>query len=486
MHSSLKSESTFGDCSKSGHTSDVFLPRLLPGETIYSLCARYSSANSMTPEEASNALLGHSRGARKYVVPFGLARLESAYAGSFPVDQHLVRQRTTLGAVLPFMPAQQRQLVLEAVRDFKPDMACRKMLGINRGSESIGLVLRRCPDCARSDVIQHGFSYWRTVHQFAGVWVCPWHMRPLQWLPPTSAKVSKWELAQRRNGDFQELSVDAHALELLIRVAFCVIWTASQYSLGPTALAIMARAKLHQAGLFRNEICSSADELMHVHSILALPLARSQIPHFLRFTDMDWIAKTFGDPDFARPLRWTVLLASSMPHDWYHPKADSNSDGFPVPEPYVDFEVPLPTELDREYVLARARAPQLKLFDEGYACKRLHAPIALYNAVGEGFRLEIAAQAAGMTLTDAQRWMRKDPALSQYRHTRVAEIRTEQARYAIADYLRSHPNAMRSTVLRSQIGSVRSLERYAPELLQALLPPVQPKYNRQLTLPLMQ
>lgn len=469
--------------------TDDFLPPVLTGETLYSLCARIAHGLRCSPAAASCWLLGHARGARQQDVIYGLARLESLYGGPggrLAIDEAAVRTRTVLGGVMPFMPPEHRRLILEATRQSKPLLSARQKLGLRRGQPMMGLVLRRCPDCASADILGVGFAYWHAAHQYAGIWVCPCHGRPLQWLPEKTAKTKTWEVAQRGESDFQEISAGARALHLLHLVAASVLWCTSRASIGPASLAAMIRSRLRACGLLRREGSASDLEQRRIHESVAAPLARQGFPHFQRFTSCDWVGKTLSFAEFSHPLRWAVLIATTLDaavklpavrEDAWHLCAVCAFDG------PISYGGRLCADLDADYAAAQQRVAQVELFPERRGARLRLAPEALYGALGQGLRLGKAAELVGLSLPQVSTWVQKDKALATHWRESIARLRTEDARARLEGYLRSNPHALRSTVLREQVAAVRSLERYAPELLRDLLPPPQPEFTRQTLLP---
>jgi hypothetical protein len=467
----------------------LFLPPAMPGETMYSLCARIANCSPVGAREVSLSLLGHHRGCAQQEVLVGLAGLEQAYggpAGSLPIDELAVRSRTAHGAVLPFMLAARRAALVHSVRGATYSPTLRGLLGLRRREETTGLVLRRCPDCAAADLERVGVTWWRAVHQFAGVWVCPWHGRPLQWLPRSHSKTPRWALAQQPDDAFRDVSVNARALDALNQVAAAVLWCASHWSLWPSTLAIMVRARLRRAGLLKMESRIDAGEEHAIHMRVAQPLASCSLPHFMRFIDASWVARSTSGGDFSQPLRWALLLASSLP--------PGSTCRAMQPDPTLEtgfageagsrmsFGLDTPRELDADHALALERTPQLSLLASGHCRRFSRAPDCLYAALAEGLSIREAACEAGVNFREATLWLRKDPELGPFWRRSIAELRADAAERSLADYVRNHPGKLRSAVIYAQTSAVRSLERYAPSRLEKLLPPVQQKYSRQLRL----
>jgi hypothetical protein len=248
----------------------------------------------------------------------------------------------------------------------------------------------------------------------------------------------------------------------------------------------MVRARLRRLGQLKMETRIDAGEQHGIHARVAHPLACSAVPQFRRFVDPTWVARATSGGDFAQPLRWALLLASSLPpgsacratplDTGLEPEFAGEAGG------RVNFGLEPPTELDADHALAFDRTPQLSLLAEARCRRFSRAPDLLYAALAQGLSLRDAASEAGVNFREATLWLKKDPELGPHWHRSIAVLRAEAAERSLANYVRTHPGALRSTVMRAQTSAVRSLERYAPSRLDQLLPPVQSKYSKQLRL----
>jgi hypothetical protein len=469
---------------KNSRFSSLFLPPPLPGETAYSVCARIAGGNSLAPDVVSLRVLGHRRGYAHWEALVGMATLEEVYLGrqgQFAADELWIRNHTSYGAVLPFMSANRRARVVGLLRSSAYSSALNGLAGTRRGDESTGLALRRCPDCATIDLNSRGVTWWRSVHQFAGVWVCPWHGRPLQLFIPVSSKVPVWWIAQQPDALFKEIAAEARTLEALSLVAISMVWCSTHWSLWPSTLAILVRARLRRAGLIGSETRIRDAELRSIHEHVAGVLAKSSVPHFRRFADPSWVAPALAGGEFSQPLRWAMLLASTLPLGSQFTSREHLIDDVD-PHGRVDFGLGAPAELDIDLAHALERTPQLSLFVDSRCRRFSRAPIALYRAMGHGLQVAVAAQVSGLDPGEVRLWLKKDPELSVHWHESIGMHRTAKAELAITQYVAKNPEAMRSTVLGTQLSAVRALERYAPERLDQLIPASQPKYVRQLRL----
>lgn len=472
-------------------TSDVcvretFVPPRLPGESLYSLLARTAIAMPLDAPNASRVLLGHPFGAGRHALPYGLSHFERfCAANGRPTTMGLqeVRAGTVMGGVLPFLSACERARSVASLLQSQSHDVIRAKVGVRRGAESIGHALRRCPDCAADDLRRLGFTYWRTVHQLAGMCVCPWHGRPLQWLCLQSSKRRSWEVAHRSEDDFDDLSVDAKVLEALNLVAVSVSWCSSHERLGAASLAIMLRSRLRSQGLIRRETTVTAAEAELVHRRVAGVLHDAHIPHFRGFEGPGWIRPALTGGEFAQPLRWALLVASTLPSGYRLAGSSEAAASTPSDGRHV-FGLQPPSDLDEELRQAQERCPQMDLLEVHGGARIQRAPQPLYAALAQGLGLAQAARCAGLNHVEAVSWVRKDPVLAQHWHRSIAEDRLRKAREQLSLYMKGHPETLRSKVLQDNLRAVRALARYSPHELCELVPPVQPKYKRQLLLTL--
>lgn len=461
----------------------MLIPRWLPGETLYSLCARAALWSGLEARQASLELLGDERGHRRHDIPVGLGQLECLCAAAWGItvrfDLQTIRQRTAIGLTMPFLDMTRQRILLSGLLNNKFSLALRHKSGFNRGRENFGLPLRRCPDCERNDIGSFGFAYWHSMHQYPGVIVCPVHARPLQWLADGPRKGGPWEVAHRRAGDFQDINVEGRHLEALALVAGAIYWCTTRTRLSRSALSMMLRWRFRSQGLMRRETVLETQEEVRIHGRIAALLCRAQLPYFLRFEEPGWVSKMLRDGDFAHPLRWAVLIASTLPDGWQlrrTPSGDVPGEDNP-PE-----GIETPTDLDSDLIAAQVRAPQLSIFSAGRCARLGLAPESLYAALGSGRRMAEAAQMTGHDLNEVRRWLRRDKHLERYWHDSIALARIQEAKGVLTQFTQDHPQAMRSEVIRANLGPVRLLERYAPDTLNQLLPAVASKYSPQLRL----
>jgi len=453
----------------------LFFPPPLPQETIYSVCARFTAANSLSEEKASLYLLGHRRGGLHHEIQYGLNRLEYVSGGSLQATQNLLRERTVLSCILPFMTAQQRRTIFERMLISVVPQTSRRMIGLSWDGSDVQHFLRRCPDCVFEDRRVRGFTYWHVEHQLLGVWTCPTHGRPLQWLPDKFRQKFNWRQAERDDMDFNETSVDAATLLALDRLAKTILWTASMESVSFTVLNILVRSRLRRIGMVHTEVKITEAELITIHESIAGPLARTGISHFVRFQSPVWIKNVLNDPRASHPLRWALLIASTLGKDL--DQSDASRGAYPVKNADEIGEF-----LDLEYRAALERVPQPTLFKTIYSPRIARAPDILYRAFSQPVQIKDAAISAGLSLNEVKIWMHRDRKLAAHWRKVIKTARIAEATDQIRGFLSANPTAQRVDVLRAHLRAVRLLERYDPDLLQSLLPTAWSKFNWQPTL----
>lgn len=161
-------------------THVIAVPTLAPDETVFSLLARTSClCGIQNPEAICSDLLGtDERITLIFDFPQRLAALASHLHGPLS-DPVTLASRAT---VLPFY-----------VRFRNPSMAARAIakmcgstvavlkddLGLRASAAGTGAYVKACPECMVTDATTVGTSYWHRTHQLPSVTICPTHNVPL-------------------------------------------------------------------------------------------------------------------------------------------------------------------------------------------------------------------------------------------------------------------------------------------------------------------
>jgi hypothetical protein len=302
------------------------------------------------------------------------------------------------------------------------------------------------------------------------------HGRPLQWLSDNFRQKFNWRQAERDESDFCETAVEANTLIALDKLAKVVLWTSSKTSLSTAVLNIMVRSRLRRANLVHTEVKISSLEMHNLHDSLAAPLARSGISHFARFISPGWIKELLVDSRASHPLRWAVLIASTLGSDFCRSELASSGHA-------VKSTSEVEGLLNFEYQNALERTPQPTLFTTIYSPRISRAPKALYQALGQAMQLKDAAVCACISLNEARIWVHRDKLLAKHWRNAIGAARANEATEQIRGFLSANPTAQRVDVLRAHLRAIRLLERYDPAGLQALLPASWSKFNWQPMLP---
>lgn len=423
-------------------------------ETLYSSLARLHRACGFhRAESSSQFLLGHSQGAALIGVPAGLSRLADLTSGAITATEATLRARTVLGPYLALMPQVRRNMLISHCLDSNPGRAAIGA-GLFMNRVAPHQPLRLCDVCLREQSAEIGFGYWLVAHQWPGSWICEKHRTLLRHVPIAAVSSKRWLSVEAciTGGLLKSLEISPDIASSLERIGACIRWIAGRASVHPDVLQVLARERLVARGHLRNEASCSQQEYESVHFSLTAPIAASGIPDFIGFRDGRWVRQVLVDRRNLHPLRWAVLLASDGPVDM--------------------------GSLDVAYLSAASRVPQPSLFEESQR-RRSCAPYYIYRAFAAPGTLSEIASLSGLRRRELEAWLRKDPELGVYRRRMSDEARRQDSRRTIEIYLREHSDAFRSQVIRDCLRAVRWLGTNDPELLDALLPAVQPKYTRQ-------
>jgi hypothetical protein len=102
------------EASNNGELS--FLPVFLPGETLYSLCARFHNlSGNRLASTTSHQLFGVDSAAMLHDFPSHLSSFEERTKGVFGNVEHLAHNRTLLKFYAPYQPAKRINAGVEAM-----------------------------------------------------------------------------------------------------------------------------------------------------------------------------------------------------------------------------------------------------------------------------------------------------------------------------------------------------------------------------------
>ena len=183
----------------------TFLPTWLPGETLYSLSARYHrlSANRLAAD-TSQQLYGAKNAGFWHDFPSRLGCFVERTQGRLGAVELLAKRHTLLGFYAPFRTKEEIAAAISAmasasVRDLK------FKLGLPASRVGADHPLKVCPDCVEEDRQTEGGAYWHLEHQWPSIWHCPRHDRllyvclarnktrnHLQWILPDDVEPASW------------------------------------------------------------------------------------------------------------------------------------------------------------------------------------------------------------------------------------------------------------------------------------------------------
>lgn len=158
-----------------------FAPALpwLPDETLFSLCSRHHRLwGHRLSSRSTQLMFGGHRSGTLHDIPGALNEFADRTHGRFGEPADIARDRTLLHFYRPFTQAAQ---IAQAVRVMGGSSVTglKFQMGILTSRFRANHPLKACPSCMHSDMAEHGWSHWRLVHQFPGVWTCPTHGSPL-------------------------------------------------------------------------------------------------------------------------------------------------------------------------------------------------------------------------------------------------------------------------------------------------------------------
>lgn len=166
-----------------------FFPESYPDELLFSILSRYHRRMGYRDVASTMRDLFGNQMARSSVdLPANLGELVSRLPNGHTYSvARLIDRHTLLPFYSPFVPAPR----LEQIR---ADMAgnggarLHSRLGINT-FKGTPRTLKYCPACVVQDRSVFGETYWRRLHQAAGVEVCPIHQ---EYLVDTRVQIGAW------------------------------------------------------------------------------------------------------------------------------------------------------------------------------------------------------------------------------------------------------------------------------------------------------
>lgn len=158
----------------------IAVPMLAPDETVFSLLARASClCGAQSSKAICRSLLGTDEHASLiFDFPQRLAALASHLHGPLSDPVTLVTQAT----VLPFyVRFRDPSMAAGAIAKMcgSTVAALKDDLGLRASAAGTGAYVKACPECMAVDTTTVGTSYWHRIHQLPSVTICPIHNIPL-------------------------------------------------------------------------------------------------------------------------------------------------------------------------------------------------------------------------------------------------------------------------------------------------------------------
>lgn len=241
-------------CELSGHLFDsvpAFLPDLEDNETLFSWAGRYHrrSGNARI-QETSRALFGDSAAGLHHDFPSHVTHLAKCF-GTANIGEQLVFKHTIFGAIAKFLD---RKTVLSSLSMMLgPSVTgLKQKIGLLKGGVGAANPLKACWECIAADTQTSSGPIWHLEHQWPSVLVCRKHWLPLVylapraergssrlWLLPDSVEKSAWlqlpSLSDRQLNRLQRLAAITAKLAAIDEISFDLSCLRLAYLLGAKA-----------------------------------------------------------------------------------------------------------------------------------------------------------------------------------------------------------------------------------------------------------
>jgi len=155
---------------------DVVIPQAwLPGETLFSLCARHHRlSGNLRASSTCLQLFGHPSQGSAHDFPSRIDHFVSMTRGQLGSVESIIRGHTVLPLYLPFTTAIAESRLIDSMAGMSIG-SLKYQLGLLTSRFRANHPLKACMSCVSADRVHWGVSYWHVHHQIPGVWVCPIH-----------------------------------------------------------------------------------------------------------------------------------------------------------------------------------------------------------------------------------------------------------------------------------------------------------------------
>jgi len=146
------------------------------GELLYSVLARFAERMNY-PALYTNLLelFGVRHGVPAIELPNKIDQLVSALPpSSVYTSDSIIQKYTLLPFYAPFLPERSYELILSNMKG-QGVRTTQLRAGIVAGRVKPPEFFKSCPVCDQENLVRHGETYWKRVHQIRGVEICPVH-----------------------------------------------------------------------------------------------------------------------------------------------------------------------------------------------------------------------------------------------------------------------------------------------------------------------
>ncbi|MGY6212260.1 TnsD family Tn7-like transposition protein [Cytobacillus firmus] len=153
-----------------------FFPTPYPNELFYSTISRYHylSRNLFISWTFEDLFL-NAKNSINIDYPSHLNYLRSKLSENCTLNpEAIINNHSLFPLFKPFLPSEQAELVRKYMKG-ENTKSIGMTLGISQGKINNPKFLRFCNQCYHDNIDSYGESYWLTVHQLPGVFVCPFH-----------------------------------------------------------------------------------------------------------------------------------------------------------------------------------------------------------------------------------------------------------------------------------------------------------------------
>ncbi|WP_371126974.1 TnsD family Tn7-like transposition protein [Variovorax sp. YR216] len=226
----------------------------LPGETLFSICARHHRVwGTTTSSQSARVLFGDSQRAGTYHdLPGGLGELEVRAGGIWGTFREIAVTKTLLSFYRPFLSVERIEKAIALMKG--PSVAHLKyQLGLLTSGLRANHPLKACSMCMCEDRAKYGWTYWHLEHQFPGVLYCELHGKPLTTSQVKANGVGRFLWFLPSDAQLEDASSEptgAKHFSTLVTELQSRAWQDGE--LDPARLKVVFRARLSQLGAVRS------------------------------------------------------------------------------------------------------------------------------------------------------------------------------------------------------------------------------------------